>query len=181
MRGLVLGAVLAAVAAITIAVWSPIAGSQTADVRVTCKTRGIDVYFWPKGHPFVKTYKFPKYGPPHLEVYKKGLPASKDFLIFLSATSYNYANTCTLATNPLPTRWGGGPRATVSATRRARCTFPVIVQIKIIPQGGPAGGGLRVLKGGSPTEFLRATITGKRSTLTYDTRYCKATVVPGVK
>src|SRR5262245_56720567 len=128
MTRLVLVAGLLAVAAVAALTRLPAAGGQIADVRMTCKSRAIDVYFWPHGHPNVKAYKFPKLPAPHLEVYRGGTPASKRFVVFLSATSYNYANTCKLATNPLPTRWGGGPKATIKVTRRVRCTFPVIAQ-----------------------------------------------------
>ena len=94
---LVLG-LAAAVAAST-----PIAGGQSGNVRVTCKTRAIDVYFWPHGHPYVKPYKFPAQKAPSLTVYRRGSFASRAFFFFLSARGFNYANTCDLATNPLPT------------------------------------------------------------------------------
>lgn len=175
-RALVAGALLAAA---VLAAWSTGARGQTEDVRVTCKTRGIDVYFWPHGHPAVKVYKFPKLAPPHLEVYRRGSFASRSFFIFVSAASYNYANTCDLATNPLPTRWGGGPQLTITTTRRVRCSFPSVVQLKIVPHG--TSGGLRVLRGKSANELLRARIRSKGSTLTYDKRYCTATPVPGVR
>ena len=68
-------------------------------------------------------------------MYRRGSVATRAFFFFLSARSFNYANTCELATNPLPTRWNGGPRTTVTATRRVRCTFPAIVA----DQGHPAG------------------------------------------
>src|SRR5580765_4275782 len=143
MKRLLLAAALLATACL--AAWSTGARGQTEDVRVTCNSRGIDVYFWPHGHPFVKAYKFLKFGPPHLEVYRRGSVQTKSFFLFVSATNYNYANTCELATNPLPTRWGGGPKATISATRRVRCSFPSVVQLKIVPHG--TTGGLRVVRG----------------------------------
>lgn len=177
MKRLLLAGALLATAAL--AAWSTVARGQTEDVRVTCKSRGIDVYFWPHGHPNVKAYKFPKYGPPHLEVYRRGSFASKSFFIFVSATNYNYANSCELATNPLPTRWGGGPKATIKVTRRVRCFFPTIAQLKIVPLG--TSGGLRVLRGASANELLQARIKARGSTLTYDKRYCRTTPVPGVR
>src|SRR3954451_25439808 len=112
-----------------------LAGGSTNDVRVTCKASPIDVYFWPHGHPVVPAYKFTAYPPPHLEVYRRGSPASKNFFVFLSGTAFNYANTCYLATSPAKTTWGGGPKKTVAATRRIRCGFGSVVQLKLIPLG----------------------------------------------
>jgi hypothetical protein len=155
-----------------------LAGGSISDVRVKCAARGIDVYFWPHGHPAVPAYKFTKYAPPHLEVYKRGTPASKNVFVFVSGTAFNYANTCDLATNPAPTSWGGGPKKTVAATSRVRCTFPATVQLKIIPLGGTSR--LAVLRGGGAREVLDATIKPKGSALTYDSRYCRAAKVPGV-
>ena len=57
-----------------------------------------------------------------------------------------------------------------------RCTFPAVVQIKVLPPGG-----FRVLRGASPFELMRARIAAKRSSLAFDRRYCRATPVPGVK
>ena len=151
-----------------------LAGGSTSDVRVTCKTGAIDVYFWPHGHPVVPAYKFTKFPPPHLEVYRAGSPATKNFFVFLSATSFNYANTCDLATDPKPTTWGGGPKKTVSATRRVRCKFPTAVELRFIL------GRLAVVRGKTEKELLTATLKAKGSSLTYDSRYCSATRVPGV-
>ena len=167
--------------AAAVAAWTPIAGGQSGNVRVTCKTRAIDVYFWPHGHPYVKAYKFPAQKAPSLTVYRRGSVATRAFFFFLSARGFNYANTCDLATNPLPTSWNGRPRTTVTATRRVRCTFPAIVQIKAIPQGGSAGAGFRVLRGASRDELMRGRIAAKGSTLVFDSRYCRAAPVPGVK
>ncbi|HSS79715.1 MAG TPA: hypothetical protein VLK24_00830 [Gaiellaceae bacterium] len=162
--------------AAVVAAWAPIAGGRPSNVRVTCKTRALDVYFWPHGHPYVKAYRFPASKAPNLTVYRRGSVASRAFFVFVSARGFNYANTCELATNPLSTSWGGGPRKSITATRRVRCTFPAVVQIKVIPPGG-----FRVLRGASPNELMRGRIAAKGSSLTFDRRYCKATPVPGVK
>ena len=129
----------------------------------------------------MKAYKFPAQKAPSLTVYRRGSVATRAFFFFLSARSFNYANSCDLATNPLPTSWNGGPKRTVTATRRVRCTFPAIVQIKAIPQGGSRGAGFRVLRGASRDELMRGRIAAKGSTLTYDSRYCTMAPVPGVK
>jgi hypothetical protein len=162
-----------------VAAWTSIADGGSANIRVTCKTRALDIYFWPQGHPYVKAYKFPARKAPNLTVYRRGSVASRAFLFFLSARQFNYANTCNLATNPLPTSWQGGRRTTITATRRVRCSFPAIAQIKAIPQGGSAG--FRVLRGASTSELVRGRIATRSSSLTFDTRYCKATPVPGVE
>ena len=159
---------------------TPIAGGRSGNVRVTCKTHAIDVYFWPHGHPYVKAYKFPAQKAPSLTVYRRGSVASRSFFVFLSARGFNYANTCEVAPNPLPTRWNGGPKKTVTATRRVRCTFPAVVQIKILPQAGSGGAGFRVLRGASADELMRGRIAASGSSLTFDSRYCRATPVPGV-
>jgi hypothetical protein len=170
------GLVLVLCLAAAVAAWTAIAGGRSGGVRVACKTRALDVYFWPHGHPYVKAYKFPANKAPNLTVYRLGSVASRAFFVFLSARSFNYANTCELATNPLPTRSNGGPRKTVTATRRVRCTFPAVVQIKVIPPGG-----FRVLRGASRFELMRGRIAAKGSSLAFDRRYCRATPVPGVR
>ena len=175
------GLVLVVGLAAAVAALTPIAVGGSGNVRVTCKTRAIDVYFWPHGHRYVKAYKFPAYKAPSLTVYKRGDVATRAFLFFVSAHAFNYANTCDLATNPLPTSWKGSPRKTSMATRRVRCAFPAIVQIKAIPHGGSAGAGFRVLRGASTNELMRGRIAARNPSLTFDTRYCKATPVPGVQ
>ena len=163
-----------------VAASTQIASGGSGNVRVTCKTRAIDVYFWPHGHPYVKAYKFPAYKAPSLTVYRRGSVATRAFFFFLSTRAFNYANTCNLATNPLSTTWKGSRRTTVKSTRRVRCTFPAVVQIKAIPTGGSVGAGFRVLRGASRDELMRGRIAAKNSSLTFDNRYCKATPVPGV-
>ena len=130
---LVLG-LAAAVAAVT-----PPADGRSGNVRVSCNTRAIDVYFWPHGHPYIKAWKFPAQKAPSLTVYRRGSVKSGAFFFFVSARQFNYANSCDLATNPLPTSWKGGPKTTVTATRRVRCSFPAIVQLKAIPTGRDRG------------------------------------------
>jgi hypothetical protein len=171
---------LVLVAAAAVAAWTPIAVGGPGNVRVTCSTRAIDVYFWPHGHSYVKAYKFPASKAPSLTVYGRGSVASRAFLFFVSARGFNYANTCDLATNPLPTSWSGGPRTTITATRRVRCAFPATVQLKAMPQGGVSGSGFRVLRGASANELVRGRIAATGSSLTFDRRYCRATPVPGV-
>ena len=166
--------------AVAVAAWTPIAGGRPGNIRVTCKTRALDVYFWPHGHRYVKAYKFPAYKAPSLTVYRRGSVATRAFFFFLSVRAFNYANTCELATNPLPTSWKGGAKTTITSTRRVRCTFPAVVQIKATPQGGSAGSGFRVLRGASGNELMRGRIAARGSSLTFDGRYCKATRVPGV-
>ena len=178
--GAALALVLVLGLAAAVAAWTPVAGGRSGNVRVACKTRSIDVYFWPHGHPYVKAYGFRASKAPNLTVYRLGSVASRSFFFFLSARSFNYANTCDLATNPLPTRWNGGSRTSVTATRRVRCTFPSIVQIKALPEGGSAGSGFRVLRGASPDELMRGRIMPRGSSLTFNSRYCTATPVPGV-
>jgi hypothetical protein len=160
---------------------APVADGALGNVRVSCNTRAIDVYFWPHGHAYVKAYRFPARKGPSLTVYRRGSVASRSFFFFVAPRAFNYANTCDLATNPLPTSWTGGHKTTIAATRRVRCTFPAVVQLKALPQGGSAGSGFRVLRGASKDELMRARIAAKGSSLTFDRRYCKATPVPGVK
>ncbi len=175
------GFALALGLAAAVAAWTPVADGGSGNIRVTCGTRAIDVYFWPHGHRYVKAYKFPARSAPSLTVYRRGSVATRAFLFVLSARAFNYANSCDLATNPLPTSWTGGRRTTITATRRVRCSFPAIVQIKAMPQGGSAGAGFRVLRGASRDELMRGRIAARGSTLTFDTRYCTATPVPAVE
>jgi hypothetical protein len=168
-----LALLLAVVAAI--AAWVPVAGGAAGSVRVSCGARAIDIYFWPHGHGYVSAYRFPARRAPNITVFQRGSVATKSFLTFLSASSFNYANTCDLATDPRATRWGGGPQKTVTASRRVRCGFPWLAQIKAV-----SGGGFRVLRGSSEKELVRGRIARKGSTLVFDSRYCKASAVPRV-
>ena len=156
------------------------ADSRSGSVRVACNSRAVDVYFWPTGHR-VRKYGFPAKPVPHLQVYRRGSVDSKSFLVFLSSGSYNYANSCDLTPNPAATRWGGGRMKTIAATRRVRCSLGSALQIKILPQGGRSGSGLRILRGSSASEILRARIKPTGSTLAFDSRYCSAARVPGVR
>jgi hypothetical protein len=167
-------------ALVALAFHPPAADSGSGSVRVACKTRAVDVYFWPRGHR-VKKYGFRANRAPHLQVYRRGSVASKSFLIFLSSGSYNYANSCDLTPNPAATKWGGGPLKTIAATRRVRCLLGSALQLKLLPQGGRSGSGLRILRGSSAQEILRARIKPTGSTLGFDSRYCKAARVPGIK
>ena len=83
-----------------LAVFAPIAVGGSGGVRVTCKTRSLDVYFWPHGHRYVKAFRFPAEKAPSVTVYRRGSVASRSFLFFVSTRGFNYANTCDLATNP---------------------------------------------------------------------------------
>src|SRR5262249_39863480 len=100
--------------AAAIAVLAPVAVGGPGNVRLTCNTRAIDVYFWPHGHRYVKAYRFPAQKAPSLTVYRRGTTASRAFFFFLSPRAFNYANTCDLATNPLPTSWSGGRKTTIT-------------------------------------------------------------------
>lgn len=173
------GLAAALAALVAVAAHPSTGGGATGSVRVACKSRALDVYFWPHGHG-VKKYGFAARRAPHLQIYKRGSAASRSFLIFLLGGSYNYASSCDVTPNPAPTAWGGGPKTTIVATRRVRCAFPWAVQIKLLPQGGPSGSALRILRGGSAKELLRARIKAKGSSLAFDSRYCKAAHVPGV-
>jgi len=163
-----------------VATCAPSADGRAGNVRVDCKTRAVDVYFWPHGHGYVAAYKFPARKGPSVTVYRHAKVATSAFVFFLSSTAFNYTNTCDLATNPLGTSWGGGPKVTITATRRVRCVFPARVQLKALPQGGTAGSGFRVLAGGSTRELVRGHIAARGSSLTFDKRYCTAAPVPGV-
>ena len=174
------GLTAACAALVALATHPSAADSRSGSVRVTCKTRAVDVYFWPRGHR-AKKYGFPAKTAPHLQVYRRGSVAGKSFLVFVASATYNYANSCDLAPSPAGTTWGGGPMKTIVATRRVRCSLGSALQIKILPQGGRTGSGLRILRGSSAKEVLRARIKPKGSSLSFDSRYCKAARVPGVR
>ena len=98
------------------------ADGRSGNIRVTCKTRAIDVYLWPHGHPYVDAFKFPAHRSPSLTVYRRGSVATRAFLFFLSARA---STTRTPATSPRTRsrragREGqGGPR-----TRPGACAAP---------------------------------------------------------
>jgi hypothetical protein len=46
------------------------ARTNRADVRGVCSTTGVDVFFWPQGHPAVPAIGFPAFAPAHVEFYR---------------------------------------------------------------------------------------------------------------
>ena len=47
-----------------------VARTERADVRGVCSTTGVDVFFWPQGHPAVPAISFPAFAPAHVEFYR---------------------------------------------------------------------------------------------------------------
>jgi type IV secretory pathway VirB2 component (pilin) len=42
----------------------------SAQARGVCNVQGIDVFFWPQGHPAIPVIGFPAFGQPHVEFHK---------------------------------------------------------------------------------------------------------------
>jgi hypothetical protein len=47
-----------------------LAKTDRADVRGLCNSKGVDIYFWPQGHPAIPAIGFPAFAPTHTEIYK---------------------------------------------------------------------------------------------------------------
>ena len=128
-------------------------------------------------------------GPPRLQAREvpaaesPGLPArelaSKNFFVFVSGDRVQLREHLRPRDEPRSDAPGAAARRRPSPRRReSAASSPRPSQLKIIPLGGTSR--LAVLRGRRRERGSDATIKPKGSTLTYDSRYCRAAKVPGV-
>lgn len=128
--GLITSAVLAATA---LAGSHGSTGASSSNVRGICTaTTGLDVYFWPQGHPAVPALGFPPFAPPHVEFYRaRDVSNATGYLAFAGPRDFNLATSCrAVADRPMT------PVPNLGVTldqQKIRCTFSGDVEIRIAP------------------------------------------------
>jgi hypothetical protein len=173
--------VLLALLLLALTASAALAAPRSARDRIACEdVKSVDLLFWPKGHGVI-----PAFGPnssfptPHMEVYRAGTTANAGFLAFIATSEWNLATGCRVVDEQPFVRWGGGKKAIVKATRRIRCRFPGIVELKT-SQLANGGSRLQITVRHSAAAVVDAAIRDAGSQLTYRTAYCKrVALLPG--
>jgi hypothetical protein len=110
------------------------AKTERADVRGVCNVKGIDVYFWPQGHPAIPAIGFPAFGPPHVEFYKPHDVANAGALGYMDGTNMQIsANNCSAVTDSAMAFVAGATPQTTGETQKLRCTLAANADLRIAP------------------------------------------------
>jgi hypothetical protein len=124
-------ALLAVTAAVVLA-GTASAQTDRADDRGLCNSKGVDIYFWPQGHPAIPAIGFPAFAPTHTEIYKPHDVSSTGALGYLDpAQSGLSGNQCSGITDAPLTIAAGTPTQTTTATQKLRCTFAANAEIRL--------------------------------------------------
>jgi hypothetical protein len=113
-----------------------LAGTATAQpdrsgVRNLCNAKGVDIYFWPQGHPAIPAIGFPAYAPTHTEIYKPHDLSNTGALAYLDPGQSGFSSSQCSAVNDTPlTIAAGTPTQTTTATQKLRCTFAANAEIR---------------------------------------------------
>lgn len=124
---LVLGAAAAATA-------NAPARMERSDDRGVCSAKGIDIYFWPQGHPAIPAIGFPAYAPPHVEFYKPHDVSGPGALAYMDPGQEEISTKqCSAITDsPMPLE-AYAPTQTTTSTQKLRCTLSANVDIRLGP------------------------------------------------
>jgi hypothetical protein len=120
-----------------IAVAAVLAGTATArtdgaGIRSVCNAKGVDIYFWPEGHPAIPAIGFPAYAPRHTEFYKPNDVSNSGELAYMDPTkSVISANQCSGVADTILTIAAGTPTQTTTATQKLRCTFAANADVRL--------------------------------------------------
>jgi hypothetical protein len=113
-----------------------LAGTATAQTdrvaaRGVCSAKGVDIYFWPQGHPAIPAIGFPAFAPTHTEFYKPHDVSNAGGLAYMDATQAGLSSTqCSAVTDTPLTIPAGTPTQTTTATQKLRCTFTANAEIR---------------------------------------------------
>ena len=119
------------VAAAAAAVNAP-ATETRADTRGICNTKGIDIFFWPQGHPAIPAIGFPAYSPPHVELYKAHDVSGPAQLAYLDVSQTALSpSQCSSAADTPQTFAQGATTQTTTATQKLRCTFTANADVSL--------------------------------------------------
>jgi hypothetical protein len=124
--------VLLGIAAAVVAAGTATAQTDRTTVRGLCNAKGVDIYFWPQGHPAIPAIGFPAYAPTHTEIYKLRDVTNTGALAYLDPTQTGISgNQCSgIADTPL-TIAAGTPTQTTTATQKLRCTFAANAEVRV--------------------------------------------------
>lgn len=107
---------------------------ERADVRGVCNVQGIDIYFWPQGHPAIPVIGFPAFGAPHVEFYKPRDVSNAGSLGYMDVTNNQISsNNCTAASDSAMAFVAGATPQTTTQTQKLRCTFAANADLRIGP------------------------------------------------
>jgi hypothetical protein len=108
------------------------AKTDRADVRGVCQTNGIDIFFWPQGHPAIPALGFPAFGAPHVEFYRPRDVSNAAAIAYLDATQRGIsANHCSPVTDTPMTFASDATPQTTNSTQKIRCTFSGNVDMRM--------------------------------------------------
>jgi hypothetical protein len=124
--------VLLGIAAAVVLAGTATAQTDRAGERNLCNAKGVDIYFWPEGHPAIPLIGFPAFAPTHTEVYKPRDVTSTAALAYLDPTQVGFsASQCSAAADTPLAIAAGTPTQTTTATQKLRCTFTANAEIRL--------------------------------------------------
>jgi hypothetical protein len=158
-----------------------LAAPRSARDRIACEdVKSVDLLFWPKGHGVI-----PAFGPnsnfpvPHMEVYRAGVTADSGFLAFIGTGQWNLAKGCRVVDEDPFVKISAGKKAISRTTKRIRCKFPGIVELKT-SQLANGGSRLQITVRHTAAAVVDAAIRDAGSQVTYRTTFCKpVALLPG--
>jgi hypothetical protein len=108
------------------------AKTERADVRGVCNVQGVDVYFWPQGHPAIPAIGFPAFGSPHVEFYKPRDVADPGAIGYMDASQSGISGThCSSVADTAMAFASGATPQTTNLTQKIRCTFTGNVDMRV--------------------------------------------------
>jgi hypothetical protein len=124
--------VLLGIAAAVMLAGTATAQTDRAGVRSVCNAKGVDIYFWPEGHPAIPAIGFPAFAPTHTEFYKSHDVSSAGALAYMDPAQGGISTTqcSSVADTPLAIA-AGTPMQTTTATQKLRCTFAANAEVRL--------------------------------------------------
>lgn len=108
--------------------------TNRADVRGVCNVRGIDIYFWPQGHPAIPAIGFPAFGPPHVEFYTPRDVSNAGALGYMDVAQGQLSpSQCSSVADSAMAFVAGATPQTTTLTQKLRCTFAANTDLRIGP------------------------------------------------
>jgi hypothetical protein len=102
--------------------------------RGVCNATGVDVYFWPQGHPAIPAIGFPAYAPTHAELYKPRDVSDAGALGYMDVGNVVLSpSLCSPVSDAAMTFAAGATPQTTTATQKVRCLFAANVDLRMGP------------------------------------------------
>ena len=104
----------------------------SVQVRGVCNVQGIDVFFWPQGHPAIPVIGFPSFGQPHVEFHTPRDHTDNGALAYMDVTQAGMApGHCTSATDAAMPFATGATTQTTSTAQKIRCGLTGNVDLRL--------------------------------------------------